>query len=538
MTRCVQRGLEDSETPSLSSAYKDIIRHSAIYGFGHILARLVSIVLLPFYTHHFTPADYGAIAIIDLTLGFLGILVGAGMASAVSRYHFEASGTADRVAVWWTGLAFVAGAALLLLLPLWLARGIFAQVTLGAGVEDGGLYYTLALPTAWCTTVGALGDTYLRVRKWSGVYLAISLGKLLLNLSLNIFFIAQLRMGVAGLLLGNLISSLVSCGSLVTIMCASLGAARFSWVTLRSLLRFGMPLIATALSGLLMHEADRLILRVYHGQEIVGIYSLAYKIGQAVNTLCLLPFSLIWDVVVYEIAHRPDAERVYVLTFKYCVLVLLLVLLAAAMAAGPLISLVAPDAYGPASALVPVVLLAFFFFSLHAHFRVPVLLAKRTVLLLPTHVGALVVNLALNFALVPSLGAHGAAWTSVVTYFTFSFVSLLVYRRIAVYDYPLLRCGAVLLGMALTFVLFRQFCVPRLTGVSLAAVAAGGWLLWGLPLAVLALRSYRRSGAQPAVPIPGVCAASDAEVEIAAALGGNEHELGSGREPDPKRGAR
>ncbi len=63
---------------------------------------------------------------------------------------------------------------------------------------------------------------------------------------------------------------------------------------------------------MLMHEADRYILRAIVSMDEVGVYSLAHKIGFAVNTLCLMPFISIWHVAVYDIERMEKATTCFV----------------------------------------------------------------------------------------------------------------------------------------------------------------------------------------------------------------------------------
>ncbi|HAD59626.1 MAG TPA: hypothetical protein DCG12_10310 [Planctomycetaceae bacterium] len=65
---------------------RDIFKHSSIYLIGQILTRMASVLLLPFYTHVLSPADYGVTAILDLTAALLATFVAGGMVSAVTRH--------------------------------------------------------------------------------------------------------------------------------------------------------------------------------------------------------------------------------------------------------------------------------------------------------------------------------------------------------------------------------------------------------------------------------------------------------------------
>src|SRR5262249_9455190 len=281
-----------------------------VYGLGQILSSLASFLLLPVYTRHLSPGDYGYIAILDLTAGVLGILIGSGISAALTRYHFDVEDEGVRDQVWWTGLSIVTLLASVLIVPAWLWREELAEWTLGPTGGRGGWYYSLVLPTIWCAALGQVLQTYLRVRKWSGLFVGFSVVRLLSNIALNVYFLVVLGRGVEGILLGNLLAGATMTLALLLLFVASRGRFAFARPLAGQLMAFGAPLVVTALLSLAMHQANRLFLRMFVGMDQVGIYSLACQIGQGVNSLYLLPFGMIWPVFAYEIAHRPDAKAI------------------------------------------------------------------------------------------------------------------------------------------------------------------------------------------------------------------------------------
>jgi O-antigen/teichoic acid export membrane protein len=449
---------------------------------SQILARLASFLLLPVYTTYLTPADYGYIAILDLTTAILAILVGSGMASAVNRYHFEAHDQTERDTVWWTGLTILTLGATVFVSLAWLLRHPLARITLGSNYDQGSYYYTLVLLTLWFSLVGSLPDTYLRVRKWSTRSVKVSMAHLLLNIALNLYFLVVLKLGVHGILLGNLLTSVVRTTLLLIIFWSSQGPYTLRWSLVRDLGNFGVPIALTTLLSLTMHQADRYLLRLFLDMERVGLYSFAYTIGQAINTICLGPFVAIWSVEIYEIAQRPNAKQLYALIFQYFIYGLLLVMLGVSLFIKPLLTLLVKPAYLEAASLIPIVCLAYIFFSLHEHFKVPALLAKKTSFLLPAYVVAAITNISMNLIAIPWLGTAGAAWTSVLTFATFSFVGLWRYRTLDRIHYSLLRCGLVLVGMSTSYIAEQVLIDWYFHGMWTFILAATIWSSWAIGL--------------------------------------------------------
>lgn len=217
---------------------KDLLKHSSIYAAGQILTRLASVLLLPLYTNCLSPADYGVVGMLDTTAAILSLMIGGGMVAAVTRFHFERPTEEDHDRTWWTGLTWVAFASVVVLTPLWLGRQTLVSVTLPHGVSNGEWLYTLTLATILVQLVGYLVDGYLRVLKWSGVFVSISLCRLLLNIGLNVWFLVGMKYGVEGLLMGNLLASIAHTVVLLGVFVCTRGPYQFSLSLAKKLLRF------------------------------------------------------------------------------------------------------------------------------------------------------------------------------------------------------------------------------------------------------------------------------------------------------------
>ncbi|MEZ6063091.1 MAG: lipopolysaccharide biosynthesis protein [Planctomycetaceae bacterium] len=463
---------------------RDLLKHSSIYMIGQILTRMASVLLLPFYTHVLTTADYGVTAILDLTAAILSTFLAGGMVSAITRHHFDQDDEQHHDRVWWTGMSMVAGVCSLISVALWTARHWLADVTLGPEISSGAWFYTLTIVTLWFTVLGMIVEGYLRVRKWSGLFVAISLARLTFNIALNVWLMVGRKMGVEGLLIGNMAATFVHTSVLLAIFVRTRGSYVFDTQLGHQMFRFAAPLVVTALTSMLMHEADRYFLRIWETLSEVGIYSLAHKIGFAVNTLCLLPFLSIWNVAIYDIERMPDSKQTFSRIFGWFTSGLGILLLGASLTMHPVLPLLTPDAYGEAADLVSVILLGFFVFGLSFMFQVPSMLRKNTKLMVPGSIAGVVVNVVANVMLIPMIGVWGAAWAGVLTYAAFSFTTLACCRTEMKLSYPWKSSLAASLGLCGSYVGVRYGCFPWMNAaaqivVSVAVCAAWGILLFG-----------------------------------------------------------
>ena len=61
-----------------------------IYAVGILLSRALSVVMLPIYTRYLSPADYGVLELIGMTLEVIAIFAGAQIALGIFRYYHKA----------------------------------------------------------------------------------------------------------------------------------------------------------------------------------------------------------------------------------------------------------------------------------------------------------------------------------------------------------------------------------------------------------------------------------------------------------------
>jgi O-antigen/teichoic acid export membrane protein len=459
------------------SVYRGILKHASVYGIGQILSRFASFLMLPVYTYFLRPADYGIIAILDVASGVLFVCMHAGMASAVTRYHCEATNAREKAQVWWTGLTVLGIIGLVFLGPAWLGRGLLSRLLLGLSPELGGYYCGLVLVTLYASVLNELADAFLRAQKWSTWSVGLSQTRLACNIALNVYFLSVQHLGVEGVLLGNLLAT--SGGALIqlSILIYHIGRYSFSFAVAARLWRFGSPFIAVGLLSLIMHQGDRPLLRFFANMSEVGIYSLAYQMGWAFNSLFLISFWGIWSVAMYDVAARPDAQQAYIRIYRCFTGCLFLFMLAAAILSRPILALMANKDYGEAARLVPIICLAYVFFTLASFFSTPAYVAKRTERLISGAIVGAVVNVVLNLLFIPAWGALGAAWSTVLTFMAYAAVYLIVCQRITHVRYPLVQTALLLLAFVVAYLtfIFLQTLIASL--VALYAVGACIWLV-------------------------------------------------------------
>ena len=96
---------------------------------------------------------------------------------------------------------------------------------------------------------------------------------------------------------------------------------RFSFVKLKKILRFSIPLVPAALASWVMTMIDRFLLERMIGSSIVGIYTLGYNIGMIINFLFVAPVQLAWAQIMWSILKKEEqAHNIFSYIIVYYIL--------------------------------------------------------------------------------------------------------------------------------------------------------------------------------------------------------------------------
>src|SRR5919199_1089501 len=137
----------------LAAQIKRLAKHSAIYGLGGLVSRVLAVLLLPLYTSYLDTGDYGKIETLIAATTVLVIVLRLGISSAFFRFYFDSSDPERRVLVvrtsfWFTMTSATAGLVAGLVLdrgPLGVIVGNFLGTLCVYGVLLGYRRYQLGL---------------------------------------------------------------------------------------------------------------------------------------------------------------------------------------------------------------------------------------------------------------------------------------------------------------------------------------------------------------------------------------------------------
>ncbi|HET7573272.1 MAG TPA: oligosaccharide flippase family protein [Gaiellaceae bacterium] len=407
-----------------------LARHSAIYGLGGLVARVLATLLLPLYTHYLTTEQYGRVEVVTASTAVFAIVLQMGIATAFFRFYFDEKEPAGRLTVIRTSFWFTMATSTLGLVLGLVFAGTFSHL-LGLG-HDPALVRAGAVGL-WAQTNYNQLTALFRVEQRSVQYAIASVVNVLVTVAAMVVFVAVFHWGAIGLVVGNFTGTLAVYLALLGYRREQLGL-EFDRALFRGMQRFGMPLVPSALALWAITWIDREFVVWYKGQAAVGVYSVAVKVASVV-TFAMVAFRTAWPAFAYSIEDDREARRTYSFVLTYLLAAVSWLALALGALAPWLVRLLTSKP-GYLRAEKGVALLAFAF-ALYAGYTVLAIgsgRARRTQLnWVVTGTGA-VVNVGLNVWLVPAYGFVGAAVATAVSYGVL-FVGMTLYAQ-SVYRVP------------------------------------------------------------------------------------------------------
>jgi len=435
---------------SIKKELRVLGKHSSVYGLAAVLNGLVGFLLLPVYTRYLTTTDYGTLEILYFVVTIISITMSVGIGEAMSRFYFDRKEQSERDTVVST---------------TYIGYGVFSMACSLALVSCAGMISNLVFDTRDMTVECALvlatmgtnfmldtGFGYFRVAQKSVHVTIHSVSKLLLTISLNILFLVGLDMGVKGILLGTLVAN-TSIGLVMTIPILRKIGLRLSIPVLKQMVRYGLPLIPSSMAIYLIIAADRYFVKEYIGLAEAGLYTLGYKFGVLVGTFVTAPFNTIWYPRRFEYFNEENSEKMYARIFTYFMSVVTLGVVAVSIFAPDIIKIMTTEKFWPAFQIVPIIALSQLFHSLFYHFSIGISYFKKTIYFTYINIMTAVVNLSLNFLLIPTFGIWGAAWSTVITYVVRASLTFYFSNRLCPLEFETVRVLKLFLAGGIAYLL-------------------------------------------------------------------------------------
>jgi O-antigen/teichoic acid export membrane protein len=443
----------------LRDQLKGLTRDTAIYGVGHIATRLITFLLLPYYSYHLTPAEYGEVTLYFLFVAIAQAFFYYGLDIAYLRYFTLAKEPESRRTVTGTTLIASVLSSSVLGLMIVLAAPALGRLVIQVPThpEIVGTMIRLCAGILIFDTLATFPFLLLRGTMRPFHFALTKLFNVAINLGFNIWFVGGLGLSIAGIMWANFIASGATLLMLLPVLAGHV-KFHFDRGTISEMISFGLPNVPTYLFVMIIELADRKVIEIYRGLQEAGLYSAGYKLGMFMAVVTGA-FRFAWQPFFLSHSDREDAPRLFARVLTYYLLVTSFLFLLMTFFADfvlkyrwPGIGCLLEPRYWPGLAVFPIILLAHIFDGVYANLMVGVYLKKLTKKLpLVTGVAA-GFTIIFNILLVPTLGMMAAAWITLIAFFMEAVLLWLMVRKAYPVPYEWIRIGKLALAVAIIFV--------------------------------------------------------------------------------------
>jgi len=438
----------------MKGKYKKLGKEAAIYGFGRALARFIAIFLVPIYTRIFTPEQYGIIEMITVSFTFLGLFLNLGLDTALFFYFNREKTEVERQKTLGTVLIAKVTVNVTISILLIMLADHFSNLLFDT--TDFKLYISLAAVTIIFANISSYFSNVFRLNFQPWRYFAVSVANVLFSVVVSIVLVVILRMGLLGVYLGGLATSVF-----ILLLSYYLGhgylSFKFSKDRLVQLLKYGLPLVPASISIWIMNVSNRFFINHYLDLHEVGLYSIGFRVASIV-TFFAFAIRMALGPTIYEVSDdRDSAVQFYAQLFIYYSVAFYAIILFVSIFGREILSIFTTDAYIPAEQVIYYLAVSAAGFGMAQITSIGLALTKKTIhMSWPIMVGA-GIAVGLNFVLIPLYGILGAGISTAAAFVIINILQYIMSQRYYFIPYPIGKFLILSSSVQLIYLISRYF---------------------------------------------------------------------------------
>jgi O-antigen/teichoic acid export membrane protein len=427
------------------------------------ISKVVAYVVIPLYTLHLTPAEFGNVEYV-LAIGvFFKTFISMSTTSSFWKFINEKNLYKSEQVVF-----------SVLIIPIFFGSIIitillFTKLIAPEFMDLNVLIYCFSeiISIFYMVVNLVIRNSFNATR-----FLLITFLYVLSFVSSSYLFVGILELKEGGVFYSYLLSSiLVATGSLSILR--KHVVCELHPKLIRKIVSYSLPLMMTNMVVIIAGFNDRILIKLLQGEEQLGIYMYGVKFSALIRSLFIDVFFILWNPIRWKVYHMDSGKKI----FSSLSRVLFIVFLLSGFAWSSFSTLVGTtmlqdNSYAPGLIIIPVVTFGHVFFAMYYFSVMGLLFTEKTKIILYISLIVVVVSITLNALLIPLLGFYGSALAGLGS-------NLLMFQLGEYFSqryYPIDRfrkrnVGIIVCYVLTNFVLWRFEVKPQLEFMNLIFVA-------------------------------------------------------------------
>lgn len=392
-----------------------LAKNSLLYIISTISVKATSFLLLPFYSHLISPAEYGYVYVVTAFVNFMSLFMTLSLHGALARFFFDCKSSEEIKQLYSTIVSYVFCLSTLFMFLLYLN-----SVKLSGFLNLPIVYFRYGIFISYVSTYYPLILSLLysmqNAKKVSITSTILGLLGIIVQLMMVLIMRDKSLALIQTLLINAILSFLIFCWFSKQYF----AIPRFKLKTFILYTKYSISQFPSDMSVWLVQFSDRLFINKFMGSFDAGIYGMGSQLGQIPQVLfhsvnrAYVPFAF----SKYKENENGNESALDAIVRSNTVIVSILTSLIALLIAlsNNLIALLASQ-YAKAANVMPMVLVAIWIDCMRILFmhplayRVEFMKIKSVIWVLSA-----ILNIGLNFLLIPRFSIYGACFSLILSY--------------------------------------------------------------------------------------------------------------------------
>lgn len=435
--------------------YKKLLGNSAIFAIGNLSSKLITFLLVPFYTYTLTKSEFGTVDLITTSVNMLLPIITLSTFDSVFRFSMDRNINKNKVLTNGMAVSVIGSIITLLLIPILKIMNIPMPMYI----------YFYLISSAFVSLLLNFSRAIDKVKTYASAGI---LGTLTIAV-FNIILLWYFKTGIQGYIISMILSNIVVIVflSYMVKIWERINLSYINKILLKKMLLYSIPLIPNSFSWWINSSADRYFILAFVGAGANGLYAVATKIPSLLNVLNQIFFQS-WQMSAVEEFKSEDASNFYSKTFNYYSAFQFVGASALLLILKPLMRIIVASSYYISWEYIPFLMLSVIYSSLSGFLGTTYTAAKRTSgIFLTTIIGAMA-NIIFGFIFVPWLGVQGASFAGFLSFLvvliirlfdTKKFMPVIIDKKLFIINHLVLVLMIIVLFLGMNFIYEMMFNV-------------------------------------------------------------------------------
>lgn len=373
---------------------------------GKFASSILTFLFVPLYTSVLSTEEYGIFDLSITTANLLIPILTLNISEAMMRFLLDSREKKDQIISIGNTITIVAIISFLLVSPVvWMIPTIRPYYLLFCV-----LFVVSSLNSAVTYEVQGFGNA--RLVAVAGI---VSTG---VSVVLNLLLLLVFQFGLMGYFIAMVTSSLSATFVLVVggkLWKYSRGIDRTDLRKMQEMLLYSAPMIPNSISWWVSNSSDKYILTAFCGTAANGVYSVAYKIPTMITVFSGI-FLSAWKLSAVDAFEGSEAERTFSKIYRNYFMFSVVITSGLIVINKYLAAFMYAKDFFVAWRYVPILCIAVMFNGLAGILGTIYTSAKKTNMLVWSSLVGALLNIVLNFIMIPPFGALGAAVATMIAF--------------------------------------------------------------------------------------------------------------------------